>query len=274
MQMASIRLLPMNPLEFDKKSTVEVQQDFFLGSLPAERQGAFLFRTRGLKADPGTIVLFQYRNHVIASGIFDHQEWFPTADNGYRGALHFVPSSIDVFEPIGPDVMRQVWPQEFEEFSRAKQTLSAEPYLALTACMENRRTTIDRAPKACDIAEPDTRRAYATVLRIIRDSGKSIFVKHLHNYECQIVGCGQFIEYGNGLRYAEGHHIKPLGRPHGGPDKVENILCLCPNHHAACDLGVLPIELRNLKQVPGHHVDKTYVDYHNEHIYGQTTTEA
>jgi putative restriction endonuclease len=35
--------------------------------------------------------------------------------------------------------------------------------------------------------------------------------------------------------YAEACHIKPLGRPHNGPDTPENILCLCPNCHVLFD---------------------------------------
>ena len=34
---------------------------------------------------------------------------------------------------------------------------------------------------------------------------------------------------------AIGAHIKDLGRPHNGPDTEENVLCLCPNHHALFD---------------------------------------
>ena len=38
-----------------------------------------------------------------------------------------------------------------------------------------------------------------------------------------------------GRRHAEICHIKPLGRPHNGPDVPENILCLCPNCHVLLD---------------------------------------
>ena len=42
--------------------------------------------------------------------------------------------------------------------------------------------------------------------------------------------------------YAEGAHIKPLGKPHNGPDEVENILCLCPNHHVLFDRGAIGVQ--------------------------------
>jgi len=42
--------------------------------------------------------------------------------------------------------------------------------------------------------------------------------------------------------YAEGAHIRPLAKPHNGPDVVENILCLCPNRHVLFDGGGFGID--------------------------------
>lgn len=42
--------------------------------------------------------------------------------------------------------------------------------------------------------------------------------------------------------YAEGAHIRPLGRPHDGPDSADNLLCLCPNHHVLLDTGALYVD--------------------------------
>lgn len=47
----------------------------------------------------------------------------------------------------------------------------------------------------------------------------------------------------NGSRYAEGHHIQPLGAPHNGCDVLGNINWLSANHHAACDLGAIRLSL-------------------------------
>jgi hypothetical protein len=47
----------------------------------------------------------------------------------------------------------------------------------------------------------------------------------LYDFTCQI--CGTRLATPAGA-YAEICHIKPLGRPHNGPDVPENILCLCP----------------------------------------------
>ena len=82
---------------------------------------------------------------------------------------------------------------------------------------------------------------------------------------CQV--CDHVIEFPNGVRYAEAHHIQPLGASHNGPDIVENIICVCPNHHAELNHGILPIELSALRTAEEHSIDPQYVDYHNKHIH-------
>ena len=75
-------------------------------------------------------------------------------------------------------------------------------------------------------------RKESRVTRIVRDSDVSDAVKELHDYTCQI--CETRLVTPRGA-YAEGCHIKPLGRPHSGPDTRENMLCLCPNCHVQFD---------------------------------------
>ncbi len=66
-----------------------------------------------------------------------------------------------------------------------------------------------------------------------------IKLKRLTDFRCQV--CEGFVETAGGP-YAEAAHIRPLGRPHDGPDVKSNILCLCPNHHKSFDMGGLFIE--------------------------------
>lgn len=122
-----------------------------------------------------------------------------------------------------------------------------------------------RVPQAQDLSPPPPERVETTISRIIRDTQVANKVKAMHNYECQI--CGHTIVLADGTRYAEAHHIRPLGPPHDGPDSMENILCVCPNHHAACDLGAIQLCLEQLRQVPGHVVRSVFIDYHNSNIY-------
>jgi predicted restriction endonuclease len=118
-------------------------------------------------------------------------------------------------------------------------------------------------PLAHDLEAPPNERVKTTVSRIVRDTELANRVKIMHNYECQI--CRHTITLPDGSRYAEAHHIRPLGRPHNGPDRIENIVCLCPNHHAACDLGALTLD--QLRDVAGHSISREYIDYHNQKIF-------
>jgi putative restriction endonuclease len=74
--------------------------------------------------------------------------------------------------------------------------------------------------------------------------------------------------------YAEGAHIKPLGRPHDGPDIEANVLCLCPNHHVMFDSGAFRItdalELigsvtGTLRRMTAHQIGVEFLQYHRAH---------
>lgn len=117
---------------------------------------------------------------------------------------------------------------------------------------------------ASDVAEPSLQYSTQTVLRIIRDSSLAHDLKRLYQYRCQI--CEQSIKLNKNEFYAEGHHIKPLGNPHHGPDISGNIIVLCPNHHAELDFGAREL-YKNSFRVLKHAVSQQYLDYHNQEIY-------
>jgi predicted restriction endonuclease len=80
---------------------------------------------------------------------------------------------------------------------------------------------------------PETR---TTIIeRLVRDSAVVRRVKKIYNSECQI--CGISLLGADGKRRSEGAHIRPLAKPHEGPDVERNILCLCPNCHVRLDSG-------------------------------------
>ncbi|MGF7152652.1 YDG/SRA domain-containing protein [Novosphingobium gossypii] len=125
---------------------------------------------------------------------------------------------------------------------------------------------IGAAPSGAD-ASP---RVATTVQRIVRDTAMSRSVKRLHDYCCQV--CGTRLECTGGP-YAEGAHIRALGRPHNGPDVAANLLCLCPNHHVMFDNGGFTIaDDFSLIGLPGaitihpdHEIDSAFLRYHREH---------
>lgn len=105
----------------------------------------------------------------------------------------------------------------------------------------------------------EKKRREGTILRIVRDTQLALIVKKLYQFQCQI--CGIAIPTKTGL-YAEGAHIKPLGKPHNGDDSLANLLCLCPNHHLMFDKGTISIS--DDFTVIGVIEDKLYVhDKHN-----------
>jgi putative restriction endonuclease len=117
-----------------------------------------------------------------------------------------------------------------------------------------------------------TIRRQETVQRIVRNTQIAQKVKELHDFRCQV--CGILLETAAG-RYAESAHIRPLGIPHNGPDSLDNVLCLCPNHHVAFDLGGIYIlddltivetltgrPLGSLRVIRKHCIEHEYLRYH------------
>ena len=85
-------------------------------------------------------------------------------------------------------------------------------------------------------------------------------IKNQYDNTCQI--CGTKLKIKKDLFYSEVHHIKPLGSPHNGPDKLENMICVCPNHHVLLDMGAIELELDDL-QVLNHKIGDEFISYHN-----------
>lgn len=122
-------------------------------------------------------------------------------------------------------------------------------------------------------------RVTTQVQRLVRSTAVVQGVKQLHDHTCQV--CGSRIETPAGP-YAEGAHIRPLGRPHDGPDAPENVLCLCPNDHVRFDYGEILIlhdlsivdragtTLGALRVVRGHTVAPEYLAYHRERFGGDS----
>jgi len=97
-------------------------------------------------------------------------------------------------------------------------------------------------------------------------------IKDIYDYKCQV--CGVRLNSPSGP-IAIGAHIKGLGQPHNGPDAIENMLCLCPNHHDQFDAFAFTINPENFKIVglnefndkkiqlnKKHNIDKQFLQYH------------
>ena len=132
-----VRILPMSDKApgFRGRSIADVQAHVFLRDLPAMK-GRWHYPRVGLNAEPGTIVLFQYRARIIASGVFLRDEKFQQARGGYGGALHFDVASFRTFDPLDAPAMRKVWPA-FRGFGHVRQFLNPTRYPMLKRSLKN-----------------------------------------------------------------------------------------------------------------------------------------
>ncbi|MFD8500652.1 YDG/SRA domain-containing protein [Amycolatopsis sp. NPDC059657] len=118
-------------------------------------------------------------------------------------------------------------------------------------------------------------RRSSMVRRVIRSTVVGDRVKRIHDHTCQLCGIRLSVK---GRGYSEGAHIRPLGRPHAGPDIPSNVLCLCPTCHVLFDYGELAVagDLtviqagerldRKLRVHDGHGVGAEYLSYHRETV--------
>jgi len=129
-----------------------------------------------------------------------------------------------------------------------------------------------------EISLPDSpaERASRTVNSIVRNVIFRERIKDIYNHTCQV--CGVYLKrpnVKNGISVAA--HIKGLGKPHNGPDIKENMLCLCPNHHAQFDsysfyinpdtftiVGLDDNSQETITTSTKHKVNAEYLKYHKE----------
>lgn len=218
-----------------------------------------LFREDGkwyhqLNDFPG--VLFDANGYIVFES---HEEYLDCPHLQIKKDLH-VPrgiSSIPGYVKITEEYIIHEFSQQIDEISQKNKNYS-KPNKITT----RRKTEMLSVPKAVDISQPKkAKRVLSKTNRIIRDTRIAKWVKYVHSFQCQI--CGNAIELQNGNLYSEAHHLKPLGEPHNGPDIVENIVCVCPNHHAQLDYGAIEINKPDLNIVHGHRIGDQYINYHN-----------
>jgi putative restriction endonuclease len=102
------------------------------------------------------------------------------------------------------------------------------------------------------------------VTRVVRNTAVCQAVKRLYHDHCQV--CDTRLDVPGGS-LSEGAHIRPLGRPHLGPDTPQNVLCLCPNHHTLLDEG--GIYVTDDLEVEGHQGQTLgRLSRHTEHTIG------
>jgi hypothetical protein len=134
---------------------------------------------------------------------------------------------------------------------------------------------VDREEAVSDLRPP--KRTNAQVSRIIRNTNLVRTLKESYDFRCQV--CNDKRKRSKSEPYAEGHHLQPLGDSQPGPDTEENILILCPNHHADFDYGLIRVDPDTLEiahlyddSADGEHLhvrkdhdlSEKYLKYHNQ----------
>jgi|TARA_B100000123_G_scaffold271595_1_gene251858 putative restriction endonuclease len=110
---------------------------------------------------------------------------------------------------------------------------------------------------------------------LIRKKENTARIKLIYKHTCQV--CQKILHTPDGNPISIGAHIKPLGRPANGPDILENMLCLCPNHHDQFDRYSFYIDpndysikgldsfLPNKIKIDNRHkIDKSFLKFHYE----------
>jgi len=102
-------------------------------------------------------------------------------------------------------------------------------------------------------------------------------LKALYNDKCQIVECNFTLEYVNRKKekafYSEVHHYNPLKNE--GDDDWNNMIVLCPNHHAEFDFRIKFID-EDMNKIIYHDGKETgeTIKFHKEHRFDKKNIEV
>lgn len=257
----SVRILPMSDSDPEfAGSGIEGVQEWFINKLPYRE---YNFK-RGLNSGHGTLVLFQYKAHVIASALLDEKIVFDSNLGGvYRGAYRFIPSSIAIFEPINSQEMKNIW-NDFNGFSQTHKKLALYDYIDFVKSIVNRQirfAVLDDTEESYQEAIEQTQLdSTVDVNDVPREhvgtttSGQSERWKRnnitskkaivLADYKCEYdEGHSSFKSKVTGKNYVEAHHLLPMEfqvQFKKSLDVEANIISLCPLchktvHHASIE---------------------------------------
>jgi hypothetical protein len=222
------------------------------------------------KPQPGDIALMQ-RTGRTNNGIFARGSVTKGAFESTDGK-QFVKLRLDSFLPLGLEISRKsamtragyqnIWgPQA------SGSLVPPEIAIALDALWKE----ADLSPAAFEEVELADR-VQSLISRIQRDTVATKALKSKYDYRCQV--CDIDLPCGFDKKYIEVHHIRPLGRPHDGPDSESNMLVLCPNHHSLFDLGVpkfvndssLEISGESFELTIRHKINKAHIAYYKSNL--------
>lgn len=249
----AIRLLPMSESdpEFTEYSIGDMQE-WFINELPYR---VYNYKTEMI-TPLGTLVLFQYKNSVVASAyLVDKVIYEGKIDGGYKGAFVFDPSTIAVFKPINKEEMKGIW-SDFKNFSQSMKKLDASKNKTLVKLVNKK--NIRYALKG-DLEEDEYQRVVETInlesativedipqdkiegnYSIITNRWKRNYIKAKNaiiqsGFQCEYDPTHMFFRSNStGQNYVEAHHLIPMEFQEifdYSIDVEANIISLCPLCH-------------------------------------------
>ncbi len=233
-----MRLLPMSSkYEFPGMSHKEIQDSFFMNTLINEKCGRYNFRSSGINAPAGTLVLFQIDNAIIASAkLIESIKYDEPMDDIYNGAYIFDIGTVRVFEPITAEEIRRI-DQKFNNFSQVKQKLDSNRYDEMMALI-NTKSSNTFIPEEiyCEEAEKYTEGSKKQIIVNAYErnpKARQDCIK-IHGSSCVICNFNFGETYGDDfIGKIHVHHIKPLSEidDEYAVDPENDLVPVCPNCH-------------------------------------------
>jgi hypothetical protein len=158
----------------------------------------------------------------------------PSTSSAPRRVFNEHNPQFGLVEPLYDELGAQ--PDRITEIIDCIKTMFATPeaFQRIANALKLPTQTAPEAPQQLPTGEQAPGRKARTSYSIQRSTEVAKWVKRTYNDTCQV--CGTRLEI-PGSATSDAAHIQALGTPHDGPDIIENILCLCPNHHRTFDSG-------------------------------------
>lgn len=226
-----IRVIPMQRAEFKNRPAELVQQDYFIEDLKKRTECKYTYNSRGINSKHGALLLFQYRNKIIASAQFDKDE---------NEALWLEKSTISVFEPISANELGllrfsntkkyiKIDLQNLLELLEKKLKIYEMPYQEKVNAVDIDNKNFKDVPKS-KLAPIS-----AEQKRWSRNPSEGKKALHKANFKCEYDNSHNFFVSGStGHNYVECHHLIPMKFQDDFESSIDiftNIISLCPVCH-------------------------------------------
>lgn len=249
MKNREIRIIPMSEDEFENKTITQIQQDYFVNDLPNRPQCEYNYRTSGLNSCDGSLVLFQYKNRIVASAVFrESVKYKETLEGIYKGYLSFYRDTIQILKPISAEELREL-DDKFEKFSNVKQYLKCDfksiSELIQEKRLETKTTTLSVDKDSTDImllkgeyeVSDDLREGTMLKVNVNRyersRKARKACLDH-YGYKCMVCEFDFEKVYGElGKGIIEVHHKKALSeiKEDYKVDPINDLVPICSNCH-------------------------------------------